>query len=136
MAAQETYRIEPKTRYALTELSATSSLRDLAIFGRREAAEKALLLAYKAAELGQQLTVVPVKRYLLQLVTTTSCTSNEESDPRENYRTLAEFPRLDDAEKARIAFSALHQAELNKTAKIEPLSINQIAALANIYSQN
>lgn len=135
MAAQETYRIEPKTRYALTENSpAYDRKRDLAIFRDREDAEQALFLPYKATELNQQFTIEAIKRYLLQLVTTTP--GDYRNAPQDSYRTLAEFPRLDDAEKARDALNAMHQAELNKTAKIEPLTLNQLTALANIYSQN
>jgi hypothetical protein len=133
MAAQETYRVEPMTRYALTANRYKGKPSDIAIFRHREDAEKALHLAYKAAELGEQFALVSVKRYALQLVATTP--GDDPNTTQEDYRTLAEFPRLDDAEKAAVALRKAHQAELNKTAKVEPLAI-KFSTMTGVYPQN
>lgn len=111
MAAQETttYRVEQTTRYALTECS-HGKTRDLAHFYRREAAEKALHLAYRAAELGEQFGVTSIKLYNLVFVRVREDApgdaNGQQGGPSESFRILAVFSRLDDAEKARDALNA------------------------------
>lgn len=121
MAAQETYRIHETTKCVLREWNPTlRKYSDIAIV--KSQSDRLLHLIYRDADRGFQYDFVTVKRYVVYL---TPVAHEFTVDGRK----IGEFSRLEDAEKTCAALNAAQQAEINKTARIEPGSINSIKSL-------
>jgi hypothetical protein len=125
MAAQETYRIHETTSVVLRENDPHKAApSDIAIVKSKSQTARLLDLLYKDAERGFEYDYIKVKRYVLYL------TPGHLLDAEDGKR-IGEFTRLDMAEMVCDALNAAQQAELNKTAKIEPINMAALQVRAS-----
>jgi hypothetical protein len=119
MAAQETYQIKETTSTVLRESGPHyGGHKDLAVIKSQH--DRLLDLLYKDAERGYRYDTVTIKRYVVYLAPA------EALYPEDSGKRIGEFSRLDMAEMVCDALNAKQQAEINKTAKIDPINMSKV----------